>query len=257
MAGWDPERMPGVDTIEALTSAAQAFDATPLGLQVDPDADAAVRESLQRTGMVLLREAHGMAETPVLVDELIAWFGLDGIALEWHEDLRPWLDRWIADGVLTDPVWGSDLAGEVWGVDGRLTAGHLAALRRWAASGVLITLMDGSTTMHPPSGETEEAMGRRWWSERDAAMAGRVLAAPDAPGGRLVVAGDLHTRLEPLPLDDPIGAQIGVPMGVELARRRPGVCSIGCVYGPGQFYNLGPRCSEVTTCVGSSCMCRS
>jgi hypothetical protein len=130
MAGWDPERMPGVDTIEALTSAAQAFDATPLGLQVDLDADAAVRESLQRTGMVLLGEAHGMAETPVLVDELIAWFGLDGIALEWHEDLRPWLDRWIADGVLTDPVWGSDLAGEVWGGDRRLTAGHLAALRR-------------------------------------------------------------------------------------------------------------------------------
>jgi hypothetical protein len=111
--------MPGVDTIEALTSAAQAFDATPLGLQVDPDADAAVRESLQRTGMVLLREAHGMAETPVLVDELIAWFGLDGIALEWHEDLRPWLDRWIADGVLTDPVWGSDLAGR----SGAATAG--------------------------------------------------------------------------------------------------------------------------------------
>jgi hypothetical protein len=90
MAGWDPERMPGVNTIEALTSAVQAFDATPLGLQVDPDADAAVRESLQRTGMVLLGEAHGMAETPVLVEELIAWFGLDGIALEWHEDLRPW-----------------------------------------------------------------------------------------------------------------------------------------------------------------------
>jgi hypothetical protein len=173
MAGWDPERMPGVDTIEALTSAAQAFDATPLGLQVDLDADAAVRESLQRTGMVLLGEAHGMAETPVLVDELIAWFGLDGIALEWHEDLRPWLDRWIADGVLTDPVRGSDLAGEVWGGDGRLTAGHLAALRRWAASGVLITLMDGSTTMRPRPRETEEAMGRRWWSERDAAMAGR------------------------------------------------------------------------------------
>jgi hypothetical protein len=195
MAGWDPERMPGVNTIEALMSAVQAFDATPLGLQVDPDADAAVRESLQRTGMVLLGEAHGMAETPVLVEELIAWFGLDGIALEWHEDLRPWLDRWIADGVLTDPVWGSDLAGEVWGGDGRLTAGHLAALRRWAASGVLITLMDGSTIMRPRPGETEEAMGRRWWSERDAAMAGRVLASPGAPGGRLVVAGNLHTRL--------------------------------------------------------------
>ena len=88
-------------------------------------------------------------------------------------------------------------------------------------------------------------MGRRWWSERDAAMAGRVLAAPDAPGGRLVVAGDLHTRLEPLPASDPIGAEIGVPMGVELARRRPGLRSIDCVYGPGHFYNLGPRRSDL------------
>ena len=55
------------------------------------------------------------------------------------------------------------------------------------------------------------------------------------------MAGNLHTRLEPLPVDDPIGAQVGVPMGAELARRRPGLCSIDCVYGPGQFYNLGPR----------------
>jgi len=36
-------------------------------------------------------------------------------------------------------------------------------------------------------------------------------------------------RLQPLPVDDPIGAEIGVPMGVELARRRPGLCSIDCV----------------------------
>jgi hypothetical protein len=60
-----------------------------------------------------------------------------------------------------------------------------------------------------------------------------------------VVAGDLHTRLEPLPVDDPIGAEIGVPMGAELARRRPGLCSIDCVYGPGQFYDLGPRRSDL------------
>ena len=99
--------------------------------------------------------------------------------------------------------------------------------------------------MTPRHGESEEGMGRRWWTERDAKMAERVLAAPDAPGGLLVVAGDLHTRLEPLPVHDPIGAQIGVPMGAELARRRPGLRSIDCVYGPGQFYNLGPRRSEV------------
>jgi hypothetical protein len=235
--------VPGVDTIEALMAAVPAFDATPLGLQVDADADTAVRQSLQRTGLVLLGERHGIAQTPVLVEELIAWFGLGGIALEWHEDLRPWLDRWITNGVLADPVWGVPRV-EVWGGDGRLTAGHLAMLRRWAAAGLLITLMDGTTIVRPRPGETEEETGRQWWSERDAAMAARVLAAPDAPSGRLVVAGNLHTRLKPLPASDPIGAEIGVPMGAELARRRPGLCSIDCVYGPGQFYNLGPRRSD-------------
>ena len=236
--------MPGVDTIEALMAAVQAFDATPLGLQVDRDADAAVRESVRRTGLVLLGEGHGIAQTPVLMEELIAWFGLGGIALEWDEDLGPWLDRWITDGVLAD-LGCRDPAVEVWSGDGRLTAGHLAALRRWAAAGLLITLMDGTTIVRPRPGESEEEMGRRWWSERDAAMARRVLADPEAPGGRLVVAGDLHTRLEPLPASDPIGAEIGVPMGAELARRRPGLCSIDCVYGPGQFYNLGPRRSDL------------
>src|SRR6185436_15013582 len=87
----------------------------------------------------------------------------------------------------------------------------------------------------------------------DAAMARRVLAAPAAPGGRLVVAGDLHTRLEPLPVDDPIGAEIGVPMGAELARRRPGLCSIDCVYGRGQFYNLGSRRSDLDG-LGGQCL---
>jgi hypothetical protein len=235
--------VPGVDTIDALMAAVQAFDATPLGLQVDADADAAVRQSLQRTGLVLLGEGQGIAQTPVLVEELVAWFGLGGIALEWDEDLRPWLDRWIRHGVLADPVAGDPAMG-IWSGDCRLTAGHLAALRRWAAAGLLTTLIDSTPVVRARPGESEQDLGRRWWSERDAAMARRVLAAPDAPGGRLVVAGDLHTRLEPLPASDPIEAEIGVPMGVELVRRRPGLCSIDCVYGPGQFYNLGPRRSD-------------
>jgi hypothetical protein len=46
-----------------------------------------------------------------------------------------------------------------------------------------------------------------------------------------VVAGDLHTKLEPLPA--------GVPMAAQVAWQRPGLCLIDCVYGPGQFYNLG------------------
>ena len=135
--------------------------------------------------------------------------------------------------MLSDPRWGSALAGEVWVGDGRLTAGHLAALRRWADSGLLITLMDGTRVVYPRRGESAEELERRSWTERDAAMAGRVLAAPDAVGGRLVVAGNLHTKLKPL--------AVGVPMGAQLARQRPGLRSIDFVYGPGRFYNLGPR----------------
>jgi hypothetical protein len=98
--------VPRVDTIEALTAAVQTFDDTPLGLRVDADAEAAVRESLRRSGLVLVGEIHGVAQMPVLLGELIAWFGLGGIALEWNEDLTSWKEQWIAHGVLTNPMWG-------------------------------------------------------------------------------------------------------------------------------------------------------
>ena len=44
--------------------------------------------------------------------------------------------------------------------------------------------------------------------------------------------GTRSSKLEPLPVGDLIGAQ--------LARQRPGLCSIDCVYWRGRFYNLGP-----------------
>jgi hypothetical protein len=57
------------------------------------------------------------------------------------------------------------------------------------------------------------------------------LQTPRNTGGRLVVAGNLHTQLEPMPA--------GVPMRAQLAWQRQGLCSIDCVYGLGRFYNLG------------------
>ena len=53
-----------------------------------------------------------------------------------------------------------------------------------------------------------------------------------------MIAGNLHTQLEPLPAD--------VPMGAQLACQRPGPCSIDCVYGLGRFYNLG--CPRTRSC---------
>jgi hypothetical protein len=51
-----------VDRIEALIASAQTFGAQRLGLQVDPDAEAAVRESLRRTGLVLLGDIRPGAD---------------------------------------------------------------------------------------------------------------------------------------------------------------------------------------------------
>src|ERR1039458_1899672 len=80
-----------------------------------------------------------------------------------------------------------------------------------AAAGALdLTLIDG--TLLAGFG------GADWsWSQRDEAMAGRVLAA--AAGTRtLVVAGNAHTPVRP--------SGLGVPLGAVLAARCPGVREI-------------------------------
>jgi hypothetical protein len=64
-------------------------------------------------------------------------------------------------------------------------------------------------------------------------MARRVLAAPAAGTGTLVVAGNAHTPVRPTPL--------GVPLGAVLAARRPGVREIRIDYRSGGYYNLAPR----------------
>jgi hypothetical protein len=58
-------------------------------------------------------------------------------------------------------------------------------------------------------------MSADWnWSQRDEAMAGRILAAPPAATGTLVVAGNAHTRTA--------RTRLGVPLGARLAGQRPG-----------------------------------
>lgn len=99
--------------------------------------------------------------------------------------------------------------------------GHLAVLRERAAAGPLsLTLFDGT-------------MSADWnWSQRDEAMAGRILAAPLAVTGTLVVAGNAHTRTA--------RTHLGVPLGARLAGQRPGLREIRIRYG-GHFYDIQPR----------------
>jgi erythromycin esterase-like protein len=191
------------------------FDVIDPGLVIEPAALAAARRSLDSSGLLLLGEAHGVRENPLLIRALMLAFGLTSLALEWPEDLAPAIRAYLAGKTLTDHPW-------LWGGDGRITAGHLAVLAERAAAGPLeLILFDG-------------VIGADWsWSQRDEAMARRILAA-SPPGARtLAVAGNAHTPTSPI--------ELGVPMGARLAGQRPGVREIRISYGSGGFYNGGPR----------------
>jgi hypothetical protein len=184
-------------------------------LVIEPSALAAARRSLDGAGLLLLGEVHGVRENPLLIRALLQAFGLTSLALEWSDDLAPAIAAFLAGEPLADHE-------SLWSGDGRITAGHLAVLAERAAGGPLeLILFDG----------TADAGSN--WSQRDEAMAGRILAATSAGTPTLAVAGSYHTATSPI--------ELGVPMGAWLARQRPGIRAIRISYGSGHFYNAGPR----------------
>jgi len=121
----------------------------------------------------------------------------------------------LATGTLADHAL-------LWSGDGRITAGHMAVLAGRAVAGPLeVILFNGG-------------IGAGWsWSQRDEAMAGRILAGTAAGTRTLAVAGNAHTPTSPIDL--------GVPMGAYLARRRPDIRDIRINYGGGHYYSRQPR----------------
>lgn len=219
--------MPALASLAEFARAVADFPAADLGLEVEPAARGAAERSLAQSGYLLLGEVHGVRENPLIIAALLREFGLAGLALEWPDGLAPVVGAFLAGKGLADhPL--------LWAGDGRITAGHLAVLRELAAAGPLeLTLTDG-------------LVDAGWsWSQRDEAMARRVLAAPAAAPaagpGTLVVAGNAHTPVRPTAL--------GVPLGAVLASCRPGVREIRIDYRGGGYYNVAPR--RFRPCTGS------
>jgi hypothetical protein len=125
------------------------------------------------------------------------------------------VDAFVATGSVTDHEL-------LWMGDGRITAGHLALLAQRVGAGQLRLILSDGT------------IGADWsWTQRDEAMAKRVLAA-SPPGARtLVVAGNAHTPTS--------ATKLGVPMGARLAAARPGVREVRVRYRGGAFYNCERR----------------
>lgn len=188
---------------------------TDLNLEIEPAALAAARRSVDESGFLLLGEVHGARENPLVIRSVMRALGISGLALEWHEGMTAAIGAFIAGGPLADhPL--------LWFGDGRVTGGHLAVLRERAAHAALsVALFDGT-------------IPAEWdWSQQDEAMAERILAAPAAEGGTLVVAGNAHTPTTQ--------TRYGTPLGKWLAAQRPGVREIRIIYYEGRFYNREPR----------------
>jgi hypothetical protein len=200
--------------MEAFLRAAAGFAVTDLELEAESPAVSAARRSLDDSGLLLLGEVHGVSENPLLIRGMMQVFGLTSLALEWPDGLVPAMAAFLAGETLADhPL--------LWPGDGRITAGHLAVLAERAAAGPLeLTLFDGT-------------VGAGWsWSQRDEAMATRILAGSAAGAPTLAVAGNAHT---------PVGhTELGVPMGAYLARARPGVREVRINYCGGYYYNFQP-----------------
>lgn len=200
--------MPRVASLDALHRAVAEFGVTDPGLVIEPPALAAARRSLDSSGLLLLGEAHGVRENPLLIRALMLAFGLTSLALEWPEELTPVIRAYLAGKTLPDHPW-------LWGGDGRITAGHLAVLAERAAAGPLkLILFDGVT-------------GADWsWSQRDEAMARRILAA-SPPGARtLAVAGNAHTPTSPIERASrwaPAWPSSGPPSGRSGSGTTPGI----------------------------------
>jgi hypothetical protein len=207
--------VPCVTSLDALHQAVSEFVVSDLDLVIEPGALAAARRSLDSSGLLLLGEVHGVRENPLLIRALMKAFGLTGLALEWPDDFAPMIQAFLAGETLADHPW-------LWGGDGRITAGHLAVLAERAAVGAFeLILFDG-------------VIGADWsWSQRDQAMARRLLAGSPSDARTVAVAGNAHTPVNPTGL--------GVPMGACLAEQRPGIQEIRISYGAGSSWNFRSR----------------
>ena len=180
----------------ALDTFLAAADAFPTGVEISwsEGAIAAAEASLQEHGLLLLGEFHGVAENPLIVEAVAGAFEVDALAFEWPAgDEQRLLEDTLA-----------------WVGDGRVTAGHIAVLRRTRCR---VTGVDLGLNEH-----------------RDEAMADAIARVP---GRVLFVAGNVHTRLTPFH-EAPTAGSI-------LATTRPALCTLDVHYRSGRYWNFGPR----------------
>lgn len=185
----------------------------------DEDASNRLVASLDTTKLFIVGEMHGVKENPDVIYTLFKKFGFRQLALEWEPGLRVVAEQYLETGEIDfDAIEESP--------DGRITAGHFALLKKLKDEGLLEKLIcfDGS-------GESD-------WDARDANMAKNILGGL-SDSSTLVVAGNLHAKVEPITFNDEPGEHH--PMGERIKAHIPDVPSGKIEYLSGQYHNFGTQ----------------
>ena len=183
----------------------------------DEDASNRLVASLNKTKLLIMGEMHGVKENADVIYTLFKKFGFRQLALEWESGLKAVAEQYLETGEL-------DFNAIQESPDGRMTAGHFALLKTLKDDGLLDRLIcfDGS-------GEAD-------WDARDENMAKNILGSL-FDSSTLVVAGNLHAKVEPITLnDEPCELH---PMGERVKAHIQDVSSGKIEYLSGQYHNFG------------------
>lgn len=203
----------------AFIEAVKDAQITEIGTDFDESAAKTLEAELADTKLFLLGETHGVKENPDIIYTLFKKFGFRNLALEWEPSLKGKAERFLNGEVLDfDSVKDSP--------DGRITAGHFALLKKLKEEGLLEKFI------------CFDHGGGASWDKRDENMARNIIEnLTDAP--TLVVAGNLHTKTEPITFEDEEGEHH--PMGEQVKKEISNVASGRIEYLTGEFHNYGTR----------------
>ena len=149
------------------------------------EALAVAAASLDRTGLFLLGETHGVAQTPLAILGLAQRLGVRTLAFEWsHDELDDMVQSVLSTGTVTsDALWRLPPSAEVFSGDGRFTAGHVRLLEHLGDQLDRIVLLDRAGSER---------------SERELGMTRRLLAGRRRDSRMLAVLGAGHVVRAPL-----------------------------------------------------------
>lgn len=212
-----PERNIEQDRV-AFVEQARNVEIAEIDADFDEKSVDELNTELSEAKLLLLGETHGVKENADIIYTLFKKFGFKKLALEWDKELHAQAEKFLQTGELDfEAVQDSP--------DGRITAGHFALLKKLKDEGLLEALIcfDEQTQ----SGE---------WDDRDASMAKNILANM-SDSKTLVVAGNLHTKVEPVVFDEAEHH----PMGENVKKQIPTTPSGAIRYLTGQYHNYGTR----------------